>query len=106
MLFGALAIYGHNTNSDTILLLALVALVGAYLVSYTRARSEGLGIPCRVGLFTRLERTLVMLGLLLTGFVLPGLWILAIGTQFTALQRMWYVRKVTQEADNTTSTIS
>lgn len=106
MLFGALAIYGHKTNSDTIFLLALVALVGAYLVSYTRARSEGLGIACKVGLFTRLERTIAMIGLLLTGWVLPGLWILAIGTQFTALQRIWYVRKATQAADDTTSTIS
>lgn len=102
MLFGALAIYGHKTNSDTIILLALVALVGAFLVSYARARAEGLGIACRVGLFTRLERTIAMIGLLLTGLVLPGLWILAIGTQFTALQRIWYVRKATK----TTSTIS
>ncbi len=95
LLFGALAIYGKQTGSDAVLILALVALTGAYLISYTRARAEGLDLECKVGLFTRLERTIVLLVLLFSGWVLPLLWVLAIGNHFTALQRIWYVRKLT-----------
>ncbi len=99
MLFGALVIYGERTDSSQIMILSLVALVGAYLVSYTRARAEGLGLDCRVGLLTRMERTIILLILLITGWVVPGIWILAIGTHFTALQRIWYVRRLTLVTD-------
>lgn len=99
MLFGALAIYGSKVNSDQILYLALIGMIGAFSVSYTRARAEGLGLECRVGVFTRLERTVTLLFLLFTGWVEIGLWILAIGTHFTALQRMWYVRMITAQQD-------
>lgn len=95
MLLAGLTLYGERINSDEIMYLALVGIIGAYAISYTRARAEGLGLECRVGLFTRMERTVVLIGLLLTGWVQIGLWILAIGTHFTALQRIWYIRNVT-----------
>ena len=101
MLFGALALYGERTDSIEILYLALITIVGAFLISYTRARAEGLGLECRIGLFSRLERTVTLIALLVTGQVLIGLIVLAIGTHFTALQRIWYIRKITtQELDN------
>ena len=95
LLLGAIAYYGVQQNDDTILLLALVSMVGAFLISYTRARAEGLNIECKIGLFSRLERTIVLILLLLTGWVVPFLIVLAIGTQFTALQRIWHVRQQT-----------
>jgi len=71
--------------------LCLVALVGAFLVSYTRARSEGLGIACRHGLMERPERlVLVSLGAV-SGLVVPVLWVLAVSTHFTAVQRIFHV---------------
>lgn len=94
LIFGALAFYGKEMGSDAIMILALVALVGASMVSYTRARAEGLGLECKVGVFTRMERVVVILILLFTGWVLPLLWVLAIGTQVTAIQRIWYVRSI------------
>jgi CDP-diacylglycerol--glycerol-3-phosphate 3-phosphatidyltransferase len=94
VIFGSLAFYGQQINSDTIMILALVAMVGASMVSYTRARAEGLGLVCKVGIFTRMERVIALLVLLFTGWVLPVLWILAIGTQITAIQRILYVRKI------------
>ncbi len=100
LLFGSLAVYGEQTGSTLTLILALVALTGAFLISYSRARAEGLGLECKIGLFSRMERTIVLLALLLTGWVIPGLWILAIGTHFTALQRIWYVRNLTENAQN------
>ena len=85
----------HNLNP---LLLAQAALVGSLLVSYTRARALGVGLDVRIGLFTRLERTLVILLMLLVpDLLIPGLWILAIGTHFTAMQRLWFVYKTLKQ---------
>jgi CDP-diacylglycerol--glycerol-3-phosphate 3-phosphatidyltransferase len=73
--------------------LIYVSIVASLMVSYTRARAEGLGLECRVGVFTRLERVVVLaLGLLL-GWVRPALWIIAIGSLLTALHRMWHVKR-------------
>ncbi len=70
------------------------ALGGSYMVSYVRARAEGVNLSCSVGLVTRTERLI----LLILGLVVSGLWdtraivitlaILVAGTWFTAGQRM------------------
>lgn len=99
LVFGALVLYGERNDSVTIMILALVALVGAFQVSYTRARAEGLDLECKIGLFSRFERVVVLLALLFTGWVHVGLWILALGTQFTGLQRILHVRRLTQSSE-------
>ena len=75
---------------------AVTALAGAFLVSYTRARMEGLGVECRVGWFERPERLVVLLGAALFGAgstVMPwALVLLAVLSFFTAFQRMAYAR--------------
>jgi len=75
---------------------AVTALAGAFLVSYTRARMEGLGIECNVGWFERPERLVVLLGAALFGagsIVMPwALVVLAVLSFFTAFQRMSYAR--------------
>jgi CDP-diacylglycerol--glycerol-3-phosphate 3-phosphatidyltransferase len=49
------------------LVLIFLAMIGSFLTSYIRARAEGLGIDCTVGLFTRPERVIILaLGLLLS----------------------------------------
>lgn len=74
--------------------LTYLAIVGSLMVSYTRARAEGLGYECKVGLFTRFERVVVLsLGLLL-GQVRIALWVLVIGSFLTAFHRMWHVWRV------------
>jgi CDP-diacylglycerol--glycerol-3-phosphate 3-phosphatidyltransferase len=79
--------------------LAFVAIVGSLLVSYTRARAEGLGLECKVGLLTRLERFLIIaLGLVLNQVAL-ALWALAILANFTAIQRIVYVWQITRGND-------
>jgi CDP-diacylglycerol--glycerol-3-phosphate 3-phosphatidyltransferase len=76
---------------------AVVALAGAFLVSYTRARAEGLGEECRVGWFERPERLVVLLGAGLFGAESPvmpwALVVLAALSFFTAFQRVLHVRK-------------
>ncbi len=73
--------------------LAVLTLIGSMLVSYTRARAEGLGLDAKVGLLQRPER-LILLGIGLIGpaWLLSGvLWFLAIATALTASQRMIHV---------------
>jgi phosphatidylglycerophosphate synthase len=75
---------------------AVVALAGAYLVSYTRSRAEGLGTPCKVGWFERPERLIVLLGAALfgTGILMDGaLVLLVVMSWFTAVQRFIYVQR-------------
>jgi CDP-diacylglycerol--glycerol-3-phosphate 3-phosphatidyltransferase len=65
LLLGLLVLYLMSGGTIEMVLIFL-ALVGSFLTSYVRARAEGLGINCPVGLFTRAERVIILaLGLLL-----------------------------------------
>lgn len=82
-------------------LTAIVALLGSFLVSYTRARAEGLGLECKVGWFERPERVLLLIVAALFGVgpVMPGaLLILATLSFATAIQRVAHVWKITRGA--------
>lgn len=77
-------------------LLAFLVIVGSLLVSYTRARAEGLGLSNEVGIAPRPER-IVILGLgLILGLELPALVILAIISHVTAVQRILRVYDLTR----------
>lgn len=87
-------------------LLAMLALVGSFMVSYTRARAEGLGLDCKVGWFERPERMIVLIiaGFAGLGPVLSGALILLTVLSFsTAIQRMLHVWKVTRTAGSNTT---
>ena len=73
-------------------MLTFGAAAGSILVSYVKARAEGLGYEARVGLLTRAERYIVLAPSLVFNFVYVGLGILAIFANITAVQRIWYVR--------------
>jgi CDP-diacylglycerol---glycerol-3-phosphate 3-phosphatidyltransferase len=76
--------------------LAYVVIVGSLLVSYARARAEGLGLDCEVGVAPRPERVIILgLGLIL-GLELPALAILAVLTHVTAVQRIFHVYVLTK----------
>jgi CDP-diacylglycerol--glycerol-3-phosphate 3-phosphatidyltransferase len=77
-------------------MLTFAAAAGSVLVSYVRARAEGLGYEAKVGLLTRAERYLVLAPALIFNQLLLGLGILAVFANFTALQRIWYVRRYAQ----------
>jgi len=72
-------------------ILAYVAIFGSLMVSYTRARAEGVGVECKVGLLTRVERSIILIAGLILGLVPATLWVLAIGTVLTAIHRVVYV---------------
>jgi CDP-diacylglycerol--glycerol-3-phosphate 3-phosphatidyltransferase len=79
----------------------LVALAGSILTSYTRARAEGLGMECTVGLMERPERiALLIVGLALNTFILTAvILVLAVLTVFTFMQRIIHVRRLSAEKD-------
>jgi CDP-diacylglycerol--glycerol-3-phosphate 3-phosphatidyltransferase len=65
LLLGLLVLY-LMSGGTTEMVLIFLALISSFLTSYVRARAEGLGINCPVGLFTRAERVIILaLGLLL-----------------------------------------
>ena len=80
---------------------AALALVGSFMVSYTRARAEGLGLACRVGWFERPERMLLLMlaGALKVFWAMSGaLLLLTVLSFFTAAQRVAFVWKHTRGA--------
>jgi CDP-diacylglycerol--glycerol-3-phosphate 3-phosphatidyltransferase len=96
LIFGGLSYYFAVQDQYDYLLLALAALTGSLLVSYVRARAGEAGLSVKVGLLDRLVRVIIIVAVLLVPQLLPlGLWVLAIGTNVTALQRMWYVYRNT-----------
>lgn len=90
--FLGLAFYfSYKPGSQTELFLIFLTLIGSWMVSYTRARAEGLGIECKVGFLQRPERLTILIAGLILGLVLPVLWILAVFTNMTAFQRIYEV---------------
>jgi CDP-diacylglycerol---glycerol-3-phosphate 3-phosphatidyltransferase len=83
--------------------LLLTALVAAMMVSYTRARAEALGFPCKVGLLTRMER-IILIGVL-SGLGLPTVmaWALAVLSVFTVGQRILHVYGVSRREEERNS---
>jgi len=80
---------GQGAKQEIVLIYATI--VGSLMVSYSRARAEGLGMDCKVGLLTRMERSIVLLVGLLVEQVTITLWVMAVLANLTALQRMAYV---------------
>ena len=99
VIYGAILFY-YVERGHPLLLLAViwVAMGGSFLVSYARARIEGLGHRCTVGLLERPERlTLLIAGLVLGHTVLVvALILIAFGTVITVLQRVQHAYQVTR----------
>ncbi|MHB8717676.1 MAG: CDP-alcohol phosphatidyltransferase family protein [Candidatus Dormibacteria bacterium] len=78
-------------------MLIVIALSGSLLVSYVRARAQSLGFTCDGGVFARPERVvLTVVGLLVPPVLLAALVALAVLTNVTAVQRIWFVWRQSQ----------
>jgi CDP-diacylglycerol--glycerol-3-phosphate 3-phosphatidyltransferase len=75
------------------IVLILVVLLGSFLVSYIRARAEGVGWQCEVGLFTRAERVIVLAIGLLINQIFIALCVLVVFVFVTVVQRLVYLWK-------------
>ncbi len=105
-IFSGLVLWFTGPGDDTLLaVVALFCLVAGSVVSYAKARAEGLGLRCDVGLAERAERLiLVLVGTALAGFGVPAalavaLWLLAVATAVTVVQRLVEVRRQAALAD-------
>ncbi|MBV8086416.1 MAG: CDP-alcohol phosphatidyltransferase family protein [Chloroflexi bacterium] len=90
-------VYHYGAAGDTrALLVVFAALVGSLMVSYTRARAEGLGFECKEGLYARPERVMTLVvGLLLYPWLFWFVVGLAVLSNLTALQRIAHVWRLT-----------
>ncbi len=77
--------------------LIFVSVVGSLMVSYTKARAEGLGIECKSGLLARPERVIIVAIGLLSNTSIWALAILAVFSNITALERMISVWRSTRQ---------
>lgn len=75
------------------MLVSYAAIMGAVLVSYTRAKGEIEDLNMRLGLMSRLERYLFLVPSLLIGLPAIAIWAIALGSHFTAVQRILYMRR-------------
>jgi CDP-diacylglycerol--glycerol-3-phosphate 3-phosphatidyltransferase len=92
-LFCGLLIWHTRAGLQLPAVLAAVALATSLMVSYVRARAEGIGARCNRGLFTRLERILSLLAGLILNQLTIALAVIALLSGFTVLQRMYHTYK-------------
>lgn len=108
-LMGGLTVF-YATNAvhqnTYMVVVCLVCIVGTFLISYTRARAEALGIDAKVGLMQRPERIILLsapqalFGLFWNGWVLMAIIVLLTVTAWiTAIQRIMFVYRATLERD-------
>ena len=105
VLFG-IAWYAIEQGQRDQALLAFAAVVGSLMVSYVRARAEGLNIQLRDGIFTRAERVVLTGATLILGYLTIGLWILAVLSLFTAFQRLWIASRMLLAEDASDASVA
>ena len=104
VVLGSLAFYFANEGKEIYFILSLVALLASEIVSYTKARAEGLGFNCDTGLAERPERVIIVIagtfiaGLGFMAALEISIWILTIVSIITVIQRMNFVLKQTKSS--------
>ena len=93
ILCGLLIWYVPQEGASLKIVLIFVVLIGSFLVSYIRARAEGLGLQCQVGLFTRAERVIVLAIGLMINQIFIALCVLVVFVFITVVQRLVYLWK-------------
>ncbi|MEU0565353.1 phosphatidylinositol phosphate synthase [Nonomuraea sp. NPDC005983] len=102
-IFSGLILYFVLRDDVLMVAVTLVCLVAGVLVSYAKARAEGLGLTCDVGLAERPERLVVALvAACLSGLGVPyilavGMWVLALASAVTVVQRVVHVHRQTRK---------
>jgi CDP-diacylglycerol--glycerol-3-phosphate 3-phosphatidyltransferase len=102
VVLAAVAAWFAKESNELAVGATVLAVVGSYMVSYTRARAEALGVECKVGIASRAVRVVILsAGLVFAAGELipdvdllePAIYVLAALTVFTALQRVLHVRR-------------
>ena len=92
-----LALTYYFRNDDVFFFITMGAILFSFLVSYTRARAEGLGLDCKVGIFERPERLIILIAALITGYLEIGVLLIFLGALWTTFERIFYVLKISSK---------
>jgi CDP-diacylglycerol---glycerol-3-phosphate 3-phosphatidyltransferase len=102
IVLAAVAVWFAEEGNELAVGATVLAVVGSYMVSYTRARAEALGVGGKVGIASRAVRVVILsaglvfaAGELVPDFDLlePAIYVMAALTVFTTLQRVLHVRR-------------
>ncbi|MBA7504430.1 Phosphatidylinositol phosphate synthase [subsurface metagenome] len=93
-IFCGLLVWYMLEGSTLEVVLIVAVLIGSFLVSYVRARAEGLGLECKIGLFTRAERVIVLAIGLMVNQIVIALLILAVLVYVTVVQRLVHLWRI------------
>lgn len=96
---GLLIYFQRFHAGESAIPLVYATAIGSLMVSYARARAEAAGVGAEVGLFARPERVILLAVFLLVRRPLWAVWILAILTNITAIQRIVHVWRVTRNSE-------
>ena len=99
MIFGSILYWNAAQGDLHMVILCLVTMMGSFLVPYTRAKGELLGLDMRLGLMSRLERYIILVLGLLLGYpaVNWAMGIIAVFANITAIQRLVHIKKETEK---------
>ena len=99
VVLAAVAVWFAQDGNEVAVGATVIAVVGSYMVSYTRARAEALGVECKVGIASRAIRVVILsVGLLFAEgpgdlrLLEPAIYLLAVMTIITTFQRILHVR--------------
>ncbi len=102
VVLAAVAVWFAKSSNDLAVGATVLTVVGSYMVSYTRARAEALGVECKVGIASRAVRVVILsVGLVFANGELvadldllePAVYVMAALTVFTTFQRVFHVRR-------------
>ena len=103
IVLAAVAAYFASLQDTLAVAAVVIAVIGSFMVSYTRARAEALGVECKVGIASRAVRVAIIAiglffadgaGLFDFSLLQPAIYLLAVLTVITVLQRIFHVRRV------------
>jgi soluble lytic murein transglycosylase len=92
VLLGIVVLFARSTHARGAVV-AMAGLVGSVMVSYTKARAASIGVECNVGVMERPERMICLVAGALLDLLEPALWVLAVLSNVTALQRIVFTRR-------------
>jgi CDP-diacylglycerol--glycerol-3-phosphate 3-phosphatidyltransferase len=102
VVLAAVAAWFAESGDELAVGATVLTVVGSYMVSYTRARAEALGVECKVGIASRAVRVVILsIGLVFArgaslgdfSLLKPAIYVMAVLTSFTVLQRVFHVRR-------------
>jgi len=95
-ILGAILVIAIRPFQELMVVLVFLSLTGSLMISYVKARAEGAGIPCTLGILSKFERTVITVTALFLGHPFWALWPLAILGWLTVAQRIILVQRASR----------